>query len=576
MTHRRVLILIDSIESDYQIDAISGVLRATRASNVNLAIVTGGWLGTRQHPAPRNFIYDFIPEASVDGIVVMAGSVSNHCGIEHFRAWLQKFQVPVVCMGIEVPGFTSVFVDNGIGTYAAISHLIEGHGRRRIACLRGPIGSSEADQRHDAYARALRAHDLSVNAALTCTAPIFAREDGLAAIETLFEKRGLTLSNIDAIACVNDDVALGAMEALTRRGILIPEQISIVGFDDSASARAANPPLTTVNQRVELQGYTAGQALIEMLESGVPAPSQRLDSVEVLRASCGCLIPHQNDSHRIEIGGGGRSFALAFLDRQVKLEAEMARAAAGRLGKQSGWEGKILMALASELQTGDGSFLPAFEGVVRKAISVGGGVDACNDVLTSLRLQVLAIAVSKPELRSRVEDMFQEARLMVTNVGLSAYRDRDQAATDHMRNISKACMGAFAAQDTTALSRALSTHLPPLGVTACSISRLSTTSARGPRLEIVARLSPDFVPAKNPALPTGSLGIDQTLQHRAAVVLMPLEFNRRPVGVAGFAWGAHNPMTYELLREWLSVAVYASDVQNAKTAEPVEPAEGAA
>jgi hypothetical protein len=189
---------------------------------------------------------------------------------------------------------------------------------------------------------------------------------------------------------------------------------------------------------------------------------------------------------------------------------------------------------------------------------------------------VLAIAVSKPELRSRVEDMFQEARLMVTNVGLSAYRDRDQAATDHMRNISKACMGAFAAQDTTALSRALSTHLPPLGVTACSISRLSTTSARGPRLEIVARLSPDFVPAKNPALPTGSLGIDQTLQHRAAVVLMPLEFNRRPVGVAGFAWGAHNPMTYELLREWLSVAVYASDVQNAKTAEPVEPAEGAA
>jgi hypothetical protein len=425
--------------------------------------------------------------------------------------------------------------------------------------LRGPEGSSEAFQRYDAYARALRAHDLSVNASLTCTAPIFAREDGLAAIATLFDGRGLTLLDIDAIACVNDDVALGALEALSRRGILIPEQIAIVGFDDSTNARAANPPLTTVNQRVELQGYTAGRALIEMLETGLLAPSQRLDSVEVVRASCGCLIPSQNDSHGVGMGSGGRSFALAFLERQVTLKAEMARAAAGRLGNQNGWEERILRALASDVQTGDGSFRFTLESVARKGISMGGSVDACNDVLTSLRLQVLAIAGSKADLRPRLEDMFQEARLMITNVGLSAYRDRDQAATDHMRNLSKACMGAFATQDTTALSRALSTHLPPLGVAACSITRLSTAPGREPRLEIVARLSPDFVNIKSPALPISSLGIDQTLQHRAAVVLMPLEFNQRPVGLAGFAWGAHNPMTYELLREWLSIAVYARD-----------------
>jgi sigma-B regulation protein RsbU (phosphoserine phosphatase) len=573
MTQRRVLVIIDSIESDYQVEAISGVVRATRASDANLAIVTGGWLGTSQHPVARNFVYDLIPDAAVDGMVVMAGSLSHQCGIEHFRAWLGRFRVPVVCMGIDISGFTSVFVDNGIGTYAAVSHLIERHGRRRIACLRGPAGSSEASQRYDAYASALVAHDLAVNPALTCSAPILAREDGLAGIATLFEKRGLTPSEIDGIVCVNDDVALGAMEALTRRGILIPEQISIVGFDDNANAKVANPPLTTVNQRVELQGYTAGRALIEMLDSGLPGPSQRLDSVEVVRASCGCLVPQQNDSRGIETGGGGRSFALAFLDRQMMIKAEMARAAAGRLGNQNGWEEKLLMALAKELQTGDSSFRFALESVARKAISVGGSIDACNDMLTSLRLQVLAVALSKPEIRPRVEDMFQEARLLITTVALSAYRDRDQAVTDHMRNISKACMGALATQDTTALSRALSTHLPPLGVAACSINRLSVASRRGPQLEIVARLSPDFVATKTAPLPMSSLGIDQTLQHRAAVVLMPLEFNQRPVGLAGFAWGAYNPMTYELLREWLSVAVYASGVQNVTTPGPAPLAE---
>jgi len=562
MTHRRVLILIDSIESDYQIEAISGVLRATCASDANVAIVTGGWLGPDQQPTPRNFLYELIPGAAVDGMVVMAGSLSNQCGIEHFRTWLRKFQVPVVCMGIEIPGFTSVFVDNQVGTYEAISHLIEQHGRRRIACLRGPEGSSEAVERHAAYLRALSAHDLSLDANLTCMAARFSREDGVAGVAALFDDRGVTLSDIDAIACVNDDVALGALEALNRRGVRVPEQLSIIGFDDNANARAANPPLTTVNQRVELQGYTAGRALIDMLETGLPGPSQRLDSVAVVRASCGCLIPNQNDSRGIEMNSRARSFAIAFLDRQVTLAAEMARAAAGRLGKQHGWEERLLRALASELQTGEGLFRQALENVARKAISGGGNVDACNDVLTSVRLQVLAIAVSKAELRPRIEDMFQEARLMLTNVGLSAYRDRDQAATDHMRNLSKACMATLATQETSALSHALSAHLPPLGVAACSISRLNSSSRRGPQFEIVAHLSPDFVASKSHALALSSLGIDQTLQHRAAVVLMPLEFNQRPVGLAAFAWGAHNPMTYELLREWLSVAVHASGAQN--------------
>lgn len=575
MTQRRILVLIDNIESDYQIEAISGVLRATRASNVNTVIVTGGWLTTDQSPTTRNFVYDLIPEANVDGILVLAGSLSNQCGVEHFTEWLRRFgKVPVVCIGLDIPGYPSVFVDNGVGTYAAVSHLIKHHGRRKIGCFRGPSGSSEATQRYDAYERALHAHDLSVNPNLTCTGHIFGREDGHAGIATLFDERALTAADIDAIACVNDDVALGAIEALTRRGISIPEQISLVGFDDNANARAANPPLTTVNQRVELQGYTAGRALVDTLESGVPAQSQRLDSLEVIRGSCGCLIPYQNDSRGIEVGGAAaRSLALAFLGRQVMLKAEMARAAAGRLGNQNGWEDKVMGALASDLQKVDGGFRFALESVARKAVSMGGSVDACNDVLTSLRLQVLGIAASNPETRPRIEDMFQESRLMLTQVGLSAYRERDQAAANHMRNISKTCMETLATHETSALSRALSAHLPPLGVAACAISRLST-SRRGAQLEVVARVSPEFVTTKSPTLPISSLGIDPTLQHRAAVLLMPLDFNHRPVGLAGIAWGAHNPLIYEQLREWLSVAVYASDVQSTKSpaAAPAAPA----
>lgn len=559
MSQRRVLVLIDNLQSDYQIEMVSGVLRATRAAQVNTLIVPGGALATEKYASPCNFVYDLIPGAAVDGILVMAGSLSNQAGVPAFQAWLTRFgSIPIVCVQLEIEGRASVFVNNEVGVYATVKHLIE-HGRRKIGCLRGPAQSSEAAQRHRAYVRVLGEHGLAVNPALVCVGDSLGRDDGRSGIATLFDERGLRPGDIDAIVCVNDDVTLGALEALTQRGIAVPEQIALVGFDDAPNARAANPPLTTVNQRVELQGYTAGRALVEALESGTPAQSQRLDSQAVIRASCGCKVPYLNDSRGIEAEGPAvRSLSLAFLGRQATLKAEMARAAAGRLGNQNGWEEKVLRALSNDVASADGSFRYGLESVARRAIAVGGSIDPCNDVLTSLRLQVLGIAAHHPAARPRIEDMFQETRLMLTTVGLSAYRDRDQAANSHMRSISQACMGALATSDAGSLSRALSEHLPALGVAACAISRLSTGTGRGQQLEVIARLSPDFGNMKAPVLPLASLGMDQTLEHRAAVVLLPLEFNQRPVGLGGVAWGAHNPLIYEQLRELFSLAAYAT------------------
>jgi len=145
----------------------------------------------------------------------------------------------------------------------------------------------------------------------------------------------------------------------------------------------------------------------------------------------------------------------------------------------------------------------------------------------------------------------------LTQVALAAYRERDHAAANHLRNISKTCLEVLATREAGPIGRALSEHLPPLHVSGCAISRFVVHAHRGRQLEVLARVSPDFGKAKTQILPVGSMGLDQTLEHLAAVVLMPLEFNQTPVGLAGFAWGAHNPLLYEQLREVLGVAVYA-------------------
>ncbi|HWO08901.1 MAG TPA: substrate-binding domain-containing protein [Polyangiaceae bacterium] len=557
MGQRRIVVLIDNIESDYQLEMLSGVLRATRTSSVNTLIVAGGRLSDG---ITRNFVYDLIPEAPVDGVLVLAGSLSNLCGVERFRGWLDRFgQRPLVCIGLDIPGRPSVHVDNGSGAYATVEHLITKHGRRKFVCLVGPPHSSEAAARRAAYAKALADHGVIADPKLEFECPRFGREDGQAAVATLFGERGLRVADVDAIVCVNDDVALGALEALTRRGVNVPDQMSIVGFDDVPNARGANPPLTTVNQRVELQGYTAARELVELLERGTVASSRRLDSQAVLRSSCGCQIPYLNDSRGIDVSSAraARSLALAFLGRQSALKAEMARAAAGRLGNQSGWEDKLLGALSQDIQQESNAFRYAMEVTARRSIAVGGTVDPCNDVLTMLRLHVLGIAAGHPEARPRLEDLFQETRLTLTQVALAAYRERDQAAGNHLRNITRTCLEALATHDASALSRALSQHLPPLGVSACTLTRLQSSERRGRQLEVVARVSPDFGSAKAQPLPMSSLGLDQTLTHLAAVVLMPLDFGQSPVGLAGFAWGAHNSLIYEQLRETLSVAVQA-------------------
>src|SRR5688500_17289887 len=109
MTQRRVLVLIDNIESDYQVEMLSGVLRATRASNVNALIVAGGRSSTESQPTMRNFVYDLIPQAAVDGILVLAGSLSNQSGVAVFGKWLERFgSTPLVCIGLDIPARRSV------------------------------------------------------------------------------------------------------------------------------------------------------------------------------------------------------------------------------------------------------------------------------------------------------------------------------------------------------------------------------------------------------------------------------------------------------------------------------------
>jgi sigma-B regulation protein RsbU (phosphoserine phosphatase) len=556
----RIAVLLDHIESEYPITILIGIARAAHMSHAQVFIFLGGWLpAPSQPPVVRNFLYDFIRDAGFDGIIALAGSLSNYCGVEAFRTWLARFAgIPLVTLGLPIEGIPSVYADNGVGTYAAVSHLIDTHTCRRLAFIAGPEKSTESNARLRAYKQALEDHGIPTDARLIVHSGGLGREGGIAGVTTLFDERRFTPATLNGIIAVNDDVAFGAMEALGRRGIGVPYPIAVVGFDDTKNAASANPPLTTVNQRVELQGYTAARALLGHIE-GTPLADEKLEPDLVVRASCGCAAaPHQTPRSLTPPKNLAKNCRLALIERRSTFLAEVSRAAAGRLSGAPGWEASLLDALGAELDGTDrGKFVRQLERMVRQnALDQDQDqLKACHDVLTIMRSQALHCAALDPPAIPLLEELFQESRLMVARVSSDVQRELRQSANLHLRIVTKSCMSMAAGATMSDLDAALREHLPSLGIGAFSVARFKQPGAPAAS-EIVAHSSRGLMREPTSAVAAFEVGQDPSLEGESMIVIEPLEFASQPQGVAALRWGAFDPLVYEQLREMLGMAIY--------------------
>jgi DNA-binding LacI/PurR family transcriptional regulator len=554
----RIAVLLDHIESEYPVAILLGVLRGARLSRARVFVFLGGWLpSATEPPIVRNFIYDFLRTAGFDGIIAMAGSLSNYCGIDPFRAWLTRFAgMPLVTLGLPIEGFPSVYADNGVGTYAAVSHLIEEHTRRRLAFIAGPARSSEANARLHAYKKALDDHDIPFDSRLIVQGGL-GREEGITGVATLLDERRFAPATLNGIVAVNDDVALGAMEALNRRGIGVPNPVAVVGFDDTTNAGAANPPLTTVNQSVELQGYTAARALLAHLE-GRTLGDERLEPELVVRASCGCPSRQKQTPRSLAPSMAlSKDCRLALIARRTTFLAEVSRAAAGRLVGSSGWEATLLDALGAELDgTEQGKFVRQLERMVRQNAVDQHQIMACHDVLTTARQQALRCASADPKAISLLEDMFQDSRLMIARVSADVQRERRHASNLHMRIVTKSCMSLAAGGTMADLEAVLRDELPSLGIPAFSVARFLGEPGAPAACEIVAHGSRGLTRERPSSIEAHEVGLDASLEDEEMFVIEPLEIASKPLGVAALSWGAFDPFVYEQLREMLGMAIY--------------------
>jgi LacI family transcriptional regulator len=223
-----------------------------------------------------------------DGIVV-SGPRFDDAGL----ARLDRDGFPIVLQG-SLPGIRapSVDIDNVSGAMRAVEHLI-GLGWRRIACItNAPLAYTAAQQRLDGYRAALEAAGIPFDESIVAHAA-FDAGSGHRAMASL-----LSRARIEAVFVASDVVAFGAIAAIRDAGLRVPDDISVVGFDDIALAAFFDPPLTTVRLPAYDLGVAAGRVLLDRV-AGRPVPDRTVLPTELIVRSSTAPSVNGVAEHRI-------------------------------------------------------------------------------------------------------------------------------------------------------------------------------------------------------------------------------------------------------------------------------------
>ena len=202
-------------------------------------------------------------ERRVEGLIAIANPL--RLGTELSRA-IQLFNIPAVVIGTESAGrrYASVVVDNRAGTWAAVEHLYD-LGHREIAVIKGPKGMSDSAPRWDGVQNCARAKGIQIERSLVVE--IQGRnstyEEGYQLTEQLLRK-GKQFSGLIAF---DDLTAFAAIGALSNTGHRVPEDCSVIGFDDVPGAAFYNPPLTTICQYMGKQGVIGAEMMLKLLSA---------------------------------------------------------------------------------------------------------------------------------------------------------------------------------------------------------------------------------------------------------------------------------------------------------------------
>lgn len=293
---KKIAFFVGEVAAEYQSGAASGIIERVREQGYSLHIFNnfGNYGSNIFHGyGEKNIIH--IPDLTDYDGIVLAGDTLNVEGMyEELTEMLQeKVRCPVICLRREDPRFYNVLIENYEPICEMVEHFIQVHGFQRIYFMSGRPSMKDAQLRLQAYRDTMEKHGLPVTEHMVFHGNYW-KNMGPEALDWFLEE-GKPLPQ--AIVCANDYMAVSVCEELHKRGIQIPDQVCVSGFDDVEEARVSIPSLTSIQVNYRDMGRRA-VLMLENLWQGRDA-EEGLDSVGIVgryRGSCGCAQEIDRDA----------------------------------------------------------------------------------------------------------------------------------------------------------------------------------------------------------------------------------------------------------------------------------------
>lgn len=244
----------------------------------------------QENASRYDFQYDanlgFINSQNIDVLLLASGTLINFISVKQYVEQISSLNpVPLVSIGIELPEIPSVVTHTDDALEESIEHLITVHNRKRFMLFHADNRNEESVRREAVFRKVLKKHNIKFDEEKSFNGN-YDHAYAYTVLKNYIKKKEQL--DFDGIFCCNDNMALGCIAALVEKGFSVPDDVSIVGFDNTGFASSSEINLTTIDQQIGKQARTAAEIAVKIFAKQDVLLLTKIDGTIVYRHSCGC------------------------------------------------------------------------------------------------------------------------------------------------------------------------------------------------------------------------------------------------------------------------------------------------
>jgi DNA-binding LacI/PurR family transcriptional regulator/signal transduction histidine kinase len=508
--------------------------------------------------AQANVLYNLVNKKNIDGLIIWGAGISVCADpVDVINIYVRFNEFPKIIIGHVIEGTPSIIIDNYAGMFSACIHLIKKHQCSQIAFIRGPETHTEAELRYSAYKDALVTSRLPFEPDLVVPGN-FKKNSGNMGIKILLDERKV---KFDAVVTANDLMSIGAVEELHDRGILIPEDVKLAGFDDIEESRYIRVPLTTVKQPFYDMGKMAVKNLLLQIHNNKIDEKIIIPAELIERESCGCLSSLVVQVGQTIIASGNQQKNISEQKNKILSEImKTLKASTIRDSVDKKIIEDILNAFIDDIMNREKRDFLSIMNRYLISLNTKNEFDLFHFVLSSLRQSMLPVIANNVKILIQAENLWQQCRILIGEYSqrmAMLHGLQEKVRNEILHEINQRLVTTF---DIEELMNITASELPRLGIPGCFLSLYNSNETAGESSRLMlAYIDKQClkIDSDKRCFPTINMVPDGLLpgNMQYTFIVEPLYFRNEQLGFVIFEEGPKEGSVYDALRTQLSVAI---------------------